>query len=241
MFMGAEMGELKRVALVTGANRGIGFEIVKGLAKAGITVVLTARDANKGQQAIDTINDSRLDIIFHTLDVTSESDISAKVQLLKNQFGHIDILVNNAAILIDENESALTISSELMQKALDTNFTGPLRLCQAVIPMMKKMNYGRIVNVSSGMGSFHEMGGGYPSYRISKTALNAMTKILASEVSGSNILINSMCPGWVHTDMGGPDAPRTPEQGADTAIWLAQLPDGGPTGDFFRDRTQISW
>ena len=124
---------------------------------------------------------------------------------------------------------------------METNVFGPVQLCLALVPMMKVNNYGRLVNVSSGMGQLSDMNGGYPGYRISKTALNALTRILADELRDANILVNSVCPGWVKTDMGGPDAPRTPNQGANTIVWLATLPDGGPTGGFFRDRQQIDW
>jgi NAD(P)-dependent dehydrogenase (short-subunit alcohol dehydrogenase family) len=124
---------------------------------------------------------------------------------------------------------------------METNVYGVLRVTQALIPLMKKQNYGRIVNVSSGMGQLHDMGGGSTGYRISKTALNALTRIFASELQGTNILVNSVCPGWVKTDMGGENASRTPEEGVDTIVWLATLADGGATGGFFRDRKSIDW
>jgi len=130
---------------------------------------------------------------------------------------------------------------ETYRETLETNVLGPLALAQALVPFMKRNRYGRIVNISSGMGQLSEMGVGSPAYRVSKTALNALTRILAADLKASGILVNSMCPGWVKTDMGGPTAPRTVEQGADTAVWLATLPDGGPTGGFFRDRKPIPW
>ncbi len=235
------MSKSNTVALVTGANRGIGLEIVTQLATLGMKVILTSRNADKGRLAATTLQDSGLPVMFHHLDVTSESDIVNIANFINNEFGKIDILINNAAILVDEKIRGLDVTMDVMRNVLESNLLGPLRLCQEIIPLMKKNNYGRIINISSGMGSFNEMGSGYPSYRISKTALNAMTKILSSELSGTNILINSMCPGWVKTDMGGQEAPRTVAQGADTAVWLAQFPDGGPSGQFFRDRKMIPW
>jgi NAD(P)-dependent dehydrogenase (short-subunit alcohol dehydrogenase family) len=230
-----------RTALVTGANRGIGLEIAKQLAEIGFKVILSARDAKMGESVTNELKNNGNDVIFHVLDVTKESSIENIVQFGQKMEGKIDVLINNAAILLDSNQTAISISSDLLRNVLETNLIGPLRLCQEVIPLMKKNAYGRIVNISSGMGAFNEMAGGYPSYRISKTALNAMTKILAAELSGSNILINSMCPGWVRTEMGGPGATRSVAQGAETAVWLAQLPDNGPNGAFFRDKKQIQW
>ena len=130
---------------------------------------------------------------------------------------------------------------DTLRRAMETNVYGPLLLCQALIPLMKKNNYGRIVNMSSGMGQLSDMNGFYPGYRVSKTSLNAITRILTDELLQSNILVNSMCPGWVKTDMGGAGATREVEEGADTAIWLATLPDNGPRGKFFRDRKEIPW
>jgi NAD(P)-dependent dehydrogenase (short-subunit alcohol dehydrogenase family) len=153
----------------------------------------------------------------------------------------LDILINNAGILIDENQSALKVSMNIIKETFETNLIGPYKLIQSFIPLMKKHNYGRILNISSGMGSFAEMGAGYAGYRISKITLNAMTKILAYELVESNILINSMSPDWVRTDMGGSNASRSVEEGANTAIWLSKLPNGGPGGKFYRDRKEISW
>jgi NAD(P)-dependent dehydrogenase (short-subunit alcohol dehydrogenase family) len=235
------MSMSSRIALVTGANRGIGLEIVKQLAEVGFKVILSARDRKMGEAITSEIKNTGHDVTFHVLDVTNESSIIEAVRFIEKMSGRLDVLINNAAILIDSNQNALSIPSDMLRNVLETNLIGPFRLCQEVIPLMKKNKYGRIVNISSGMGAFNEMGSGYPSYRISKTSLNAMTKILAAELSGSNILVNSMCPGWVRTEMGGPGATRSVAEGADTAVWLAQLPDNGPSGAFFRDRRQISW
>jgi len=232
----------QRIAVVTGGNRGIGFEICRQLAKAGCTVVLTARDARKGRAACGRLEAQGLAVEFHQLDVTNAKDIAALTAYLKSKFGGVDILVNNAGIASDPRGSRLAdCDLATVREVFETNTLAPLALIQALVPLMKKRGYGRIVNITSGMGQLSDMGSGSPAYRISKTALNAVTRMAATETRGANILVNSMCPGWVKTDMGGSGAPRTVEQGADTALWLATLPDGGPTGGLFRDRKPIVW
>lgn len=227
--------------MVTGANRGIGLEIVKQLAARGCRVILTARNEKAGNDQTGILRMQGFDVHFCRLDVSSVSDIDRVGSDLVRQFERIDILINNAAIFIDDQKSALSVSADEIRQTLETNLIGPFALCQTFIPSMKKQNFGRIINISSVMGALKRMEGGSPSYRISKTALNAMTRIMAAEVRGSNILINSMCPGWVRTEMGGTAAPRTLSQGADTAVWLAGLPDDGPSGKFFRDRHEMDW
>jgi NAD(P)-dependent dehydrogenase (short-subunit alcohol dehydrogenase family) len=238
------MSEVKKIAVVTGGNRGIGFEACRQLATKGIKVILTSRDEAKGKAAAEKLQAEGLDAIAHPLDVTSAESCDRLAQFLGDRFGQLDILVNNAGVLLDYSESdgsVFSLKISTLQKTLETNTFGPLLLCQALVPLMKEHNYGRVVNVSSGAGQLHDMGTGYPSYRISKTALNAVTRIVANELKGTNILVNAVCPGWVKTDMGGANATRTPEQGADTIVWLATLPDDGPTGEFFRDRQPIDW
>ena len=230
-----------QVALVTGANRGIGLEIGRQLAKRDITVILTSRDQSKGEQAKINLEKQGITVIYQSLDVTNETSIQALKTFISNQYKHLDILVNNAGIFPDSKESALSSQVDTLRTAMETNLYGPFRLCQTFIPMMQANNYGRIVNLSSGMGQLSEMNGCCPAYRTSKTALNAVTRLFADELQGSNILINSMCPGWVRTDMGGPNATREVNEGADTALWLATLPNDGPTGGFFRDRQPIAW
>lgn len=234
----------KKVAVVTGANRGLGFEACRQLAKKGIQVILTSRDEAKGKAAAEKLQAEGLDVIDYPLDVTSAPSCDRLAQFIHDRFGRLDILVNNAGVLLDYSESdgsVFNLQISTLHKTLETNTFAPLLLCQTLIPLMKERNYGRVVNVSSGAGQLHDMNTGYPSYRISKTALNAVTRIVANELKGTNILVNAVCPGWVKTDMGGENAPRTPEQGVDTIVWLATLLDNGPTSGFFRDRQPIDW
>ncbi len=233
----------RRVAVVTGANRGIGFEICRQVAKRGdFRVVLTARDEKKGGAAAKQLRDEGLEVELHPLDVTSERSVRALAAWVETNCKRCDVLVNNAGIMADPRGSRVLDSRlQAWRETLETNLVGPLLLIQALVPLMKKHRYGRIVNMSSGQGQLSDMGPGTPAYRVSKTALNALTRTLAADLAGGGILVNSMCPGWVKTDMGGAGAPRTVEQGADTAVWLATLPDGGPSGGFFRDRKPIPW
>lgn len=235
------MSKQEKVAVVTGGNRGIGFEICRGLAKKGMDVLLTGRDESKIKEAAEELKKDGKVTAF-VLDVTHAGQRENLKKFLENEKGRVDVLVNNAAVFIDHGDApALQTDPAIMVKTFETNTLGPVYLTQLLVPLMKKNGYGRIVNLSSGMGQLNDMQGGHPGYRISKTALNAWTRIAAAELNGSGILVNVMCPGWVHTEMGGADAPRTPEQGADTAVWLATLPDDGPTGGYFRDREPMTW
>jgi NAD(P)-dependent dehydrogenase (short-subunit alcohol dehydrogenase family) len=232
----------RKIAVVTGANRGIGFEICRQLAAKGIDVVLTSRDDAKGRMAVAQLRSQGLEIEFYQLDVTDISGIQRLGSFLERKYGAADMLVNNAGIMADaKGTGILNVPLQIIRTTMETNVYGPLILCQVLIPLMRKKNYGRVVNISSGLGQLSEMGGGTPAYRMSKTALNALTRTLAAELKGTNILVNSMCPGWVKTDMGGPNAVKTLAEGADTAVWLATLPDGGASGGFYRDRKAISW
>jgi NAD(P)-dependent dehydrogenase (short-subunit alcohol dehydrogenase family) len=228
-----------RVALVTGGNRGIGFEICRQLAEAGCAVVLTARDEAKAVKACARLAAVRAHP--QQLDVTDSESVRRAVADVEAKLGRLDILVNNAGIAIDAEASLADAGLDVFRSTLETNLFGPLRLCQACIPLMKRQGYGRIVNVSSGRGSFARLAAGGPCYRISKTALNALTKILADELKETNILVNAMTPGWVRTGLGGLKAPRSPREGADTAVWLALLPDDGPRGGFWKDREEFPW
>ena len=234
---------MDRVSLVTGANRGIGLEIARQLAQSGNRVILGARNIAQGEAAARVLSSNGAKAFPAELDVTNEAAIEKLVHKISSDDGRLDILVNNAGILIDESDLPSETNPKTVRTTLETNLLGPWRLCQALIPLMKRNNYGRIVDVSSGAGALSEMSGSLyaPAYSISKTALNALTIMFASELRGSNILVNAVCPGWVRTDMGGTSAPRSVEEGADTAVWLATLPDNGPAGGFFRDRTRIEW
>ena len=233
---------MSKIAVVTGANRGIGFETCRQLGKKGLKVILTSRTPEKGKLAVSQLQSEGLDIIYHPLSITEIDSILQLKQFLINEFGRLDVLINNAGIFPDQtNTSFFDVKIDTLKTAIETNFLATFQVCQNLVPLMKINNYGRVVNVSSGMGQLSEMEAGFHAYRVSKTALNVLTKTLADELKDTNILINSVCPGWVKTDMGGPNAPRTVEQGADTITWLATLPEGGQTGEFFRDRQLINW
>jgi NAD(P)-dependent dehydrogenase (short-subunit alcohol dehydrogenase family) len=230
----------KKIALVTGANRGIGREVCRQLAGLGLRVILTARDPEQGEAAARLMQRNGLDVAFCPLDVTDPAAVDAAQGFVERQYGRLDVLVNNAAIYPDEDFSIFDVPLITVGQTMQINFYGPLLLCRAFAPGMRRRNYGRIVNVSSESGQLSTMGASTPSYAISKAALNALTRIVAAEVRG-NVKVNAVCPGWVRTDMGGPAAPRSVEQGAEGIVWLATLPDDGPSGGFFRDRHPIPW
>lgn len=233
--------EMDKIAIVTGGNRGIGFETCRQLSQIGIQVILTCRDESKGHHAVESLRAEGFDVSFHQLDVTDLESINRLKVYLQDNYPNLDILVNNAGIFLDSGKSVFDVSLEDMRATMETNFFGPLNLCRAVVPIMRENGYGRIVNVSSSMGSISNMGGRSAAYKISKVALNALTRIMADEVRTDNIKVNTMSPGWVRTDMGGPNAPRGLSEGADTIVWLATLPDDGPSGGFFQDRRPTSW
>ena len=234
-----------RLAIVTGANRGIGLEIVRQLARRGLNVVLASRDLAKGEAAAARLALEDVEVPVVAIDVTDGESVRAGVADVLSRFGRIDVLVNNAAILKEgfnpEDASVFEAPIDLVMLTFATNTVGPLRMIEAIVPGMHERGYGRVVNLSSGAGQLSGMGAGYPAYRMSKAALNALTRLTAAELGPGDIKINAMCPGWVRTDMGGPNATRTVEKGAETAVWLATLPADGPTGGFFRDRKPIPW
>jgi NAD(P)-dependent dehydrogenase (short-subunit alcohol dehydrogenase family) len=232
------MTENARVALVSGGNRGLGLEVCRQLAERGLTVVLGSRDEEKGRAAAEAIAGH---VVARQLDVANEYSVGRLASSVEEEFGHLDILVNNAAISNDEGQRGVDADLGRVREALEANLFGAWRLCAMAIPLMQRDGYGRIVNVSTGLAALEDMGGGSPGYRISKTSLNALTRILASELRGSGILVNALNPGWVQTDMGGSSAPRPVEDGADSIVWAATLPNNGPTGGFFRDRRPVSW
>jgi NAD(P)-dependent dehydrogenase (short-subunit alcohol dehydrogenase family) len=231
----------KKIALVTGGNRGLGFETCRQLAQLGMSVILSARDISKGEKAAKQLSDIGLDVVFYQLDVSNQNHINRISEQIIQQFTRLDILVNNAAILYDTWQNVINADLEVVNQAIITNLFGPWRLSQICIPIMKRNKYGRIVNVSSGAGSLHYMdSGGTPAYSVSKAALNALSRILASELRGTGILVNSVDPGWVATDMGGRGG-RTVEDGAKGIVWAATLPDNGPSGGFLFDDRPAPW
>lgn len=231
----------QRTALVTGGNRGIGLEISRQLAKLGIRVLLGARDAAKGVAAARELASAGLPVEARELDVADDESIKECMSWIRDDLGRLDILVNNAGIMVEDDDTDPEQELQVVRDTMQTNVYGPLLLSRLVIPIMKSRRYGRIVNLSSGMGSLTEMGAGYVAYRMSKAGINVVTRVLAAETQGMGILVNSADPGWVRTDMGGRGASRTLYKGAETPVWLATVPEGGPTGGFFRDRKTIPW
>ncbi|HEY8866688.1 MAG TPA: SDR family oxidoreductase [Solirubrobacteraceae bacterium] len=225
------------VALVSGANRGIGREIARQLAGEGLTVVLGARDEAAARSAAQEIGG---DSHPRQLDVTDSASVDSLAGSLEADFGGLDALVNNAGIG-SFGISGAEPDLDKAQQVLDVNLLGTWRLSAVCAPLLCRSGHGRIVNLSSGMGQLSDMGGGAASYRVSKAGVNALTRIFAKELSGDGVLVNSVCPGWVRTDMGTDAAARSVEEGADTPVWLATLPDDGPSGGFFRDREAIPW
>jgi NAD(P)-dependent dehydrogenase (short-subunit alcohol dehydrogenase family) len=208
-----------------------------------------SRDINAGQEAARHLRSEGLDITAIQVDVSDDQSCDQLLAHISKEFGIVNVLVNNAGILADparhppdrEAASILNVPIDVIRTSMEVNTYGAIRLIQRLLPLMMVNGYGRIVNVSSGMGQLAEMNGGWPGYRISKVGLNAVTRIVADETAGTNVLVNSVCPGWVRTDMGSPEAELSPSDAADSIAWLATLPDGGPTGRFFRDREEIPW
>jgi NAD(P)-dependent dehydrogenase (short-subunit alcohol dehydrogenase family) len=232
----------EKIALVTGANKGIGLEIVRQLAKAGFRVFLTARDRQRGEEASKTLQQDGLSVEFLQLDVADETSIDKLAKELPSQIEHLDVLVNNAGIYLDaSNASVLEVEPTLILQTLQTNTLGPLRLTQKLVPLLAKSNAGKVINVSSGGGQLTDMSDWAPAYSLSKTALNAVTGMMAAALRDKHIVVNSICPGWVRTDMGGSGASRSVQQGADTVTWLATEAPSDLTGKFLRDRKVIPW
>jgi NAD(P)-dependent dehydrogenase (short-subunit alcohol dehydrogenase family) len=240
-----EQSAAGKIAVVTGGNRGMGFETCRQLARRGARVILTSRDPAKGEAAARRLHGEGLDVRHHQLDVADDDSIGQLADFLRSELGRLDILINNAGIARGRDEPreramrTFEATPAGVREVLATNLIGPFLLCQTLIPLMQ--GRGRVVNVSSGMGQLCEMGGGFPAYRMSKAGLNALTRIFAREVQGSGVKVNAVCPGWVRTDMGGAGAARSVEEGVATTIWLATLPDDGPSGGLFRDRKPIPW
>ncbi len=235
------MSDRTRIAVVTGGNRGIGLEVCGRLAASGLHVVLGSRSAAAGETAARSLAAHGLDVEPQPLDVTDDESVRAFADHMERALGGADVLVNNAGLLLDEDGNVLDVSVQHFRDCMETNVYGPLRLAQALMPGMISRGYGRVVNVSSGAGQISSMSDYAPPYSLSKAALNALTRLLAAAADGHDVLVNAVDPGWVRTDMGGLAAPRSVAQGADTIVWCATLPKGGPSGRFFHDRKEIDW
>ena len=225
------------IALVTGANRGIGRETARQLAERGYEVIVSARDEAKAREAADAIGGRPLE-----LDVSDPGSIDRAAAAVADDPGALDVLVNNAGVGTDWGVAGAEPDFDAIQRALDTNFFGAYRLTVALLPLLRQSGHPRVVNVSSGMGGVAEMGGWSPGYRVSKAALNAMTRILSTELEEAGVKVNSACPGFVATDMGSQfGAKKSVEDGASGIVWLATLPDDGPSGGFFRDGKPVAF
>jgi NAD(P)-dependent dehydrogenase (short-subunit alcohol dehydrogenase family) len=245
------MADLKlkgRVALVTGANRGIGYEVCRQLARDGAEVLLTARDNAKGSDAVKTLGKDGLKATFILLDAANPSSISVAAQKVTAMFGRLDILVNNAGGFYDYDQTAATVDLDFVRQVLELNLLGPWAVTQAFLPLIHKSSHGRIVMVSSGAGSHGDpnfgLGKNYgvPAYGASKAALNAITVKLATELKAAKILVNSVCPGFTATQPGMAEMGARPvADGAASVVWACRLPEDGPTGGFFRDGQAIGW
>ena len=262
-----------RTVLVTGANRGIGFEICRQLDELGFQVILTSRNLEKGLKASITLSEN---VIVKQLDITNDDSIAKLFEYLNSEIGKLDVLINNAGVgegrqnntiisgiksrlhknflglyqmarpllrkvgVTSQSPRAVNVLLDDVRKIMDTNLYGAWRMIQVFAPLLSKSDDGRIINISSGMGELKTLTGYYPGYSLSKASLNALTIMFSNEFADSNITVNAMCPGWVKTDMGGPDALRSVGEGAETAIWLA-TEQHISTGSFFRDKQEISW
>lgn len=229
----------EKIALVTGANRGLGFETCRELGRQGYHVILAARDEKKGKIKAEELVKEGHSVIFHRLDMDDPESIKETMQWIEKNYGRLDVLINNAAILLDWGKGKT--NKETLEKTFTTNVVGPFLLLEKASDLMKKHQSGRIVNVSSQAGQMAHMDLLYPAYRISKAALNAVTCIFASDLKNHKILVNAVCPGWCKTDMGGADAPLPVEKGVASILFGVTLPDNGPTGKFFQHGQEMPW
>ncbi len=230
-----------KTALVTGGNKGIGFAICKGLLAAGFEVIIAARTLDKAKAAAEKLPSADSNVGVVELDVTDDNSIRRAAKQLSQEINQLDVLVNNAGIYPDQGVNILTVSRDLLNLTMNTNAFGPISITQAFLPLLEKAPDARVINVSSGYGELNGLSADVPSYCLSKLTLNGATIMLADALRTKAIAVFAMCPGWVKTDMGGASAPRSPEQGADTAIWLATEASPKLTGKYFRDRKEISY
>ncbi|WP_040005304.1 SDR family oxidoreductase [Fibrisoma limi] len=234
--------EHSRTAFITGANKGIGKETARQLAQQGFAVFIGARDMAKGREAAEELCNQGFEATFIHLDITDPVSIKNAVGTFSQKADHLDVLINNAAVLEDHGEDITKLNTEMLDRTLKSNVTGPILVTQYFLPYLQKSpNGARIVNVSSGAGALHDMDTYAPAYSISKTALNAVTRQFAAALHKHNIVVNCVDPGWVRTDMGGPSASRPVEKGADTIVWLAAQASPTETGKFWHDRRTVEW
>jgi len=231
---------MNRIALITGANRGIGLEIGKQLLLKEWTVIFSSRNMAVGRPLVNELRETYKTAWFVQLNVTEQESINYMSEYVMEEHGRLDVLINNAGVHLDENQSFLEVDFKDVRTTMETNLYGPLLVTRALLPALRKSDDARIINISSRMGQLSGMEGNSPAYRMSKTALNALTVIMSKELASDGIRVNTMCPGWVRTDMGGPGAPKSLEEGADTAIWLATEKDI-PTGQYISERKEIAW
>jgi NAD(P)-dependent dehydrogenase (short-subunit alcohol dehydrogenase family) len=232
---------VSRVALVTGANRGLGLETSRRLLALGYRVALAGRDPERARQALASLGAADDRALAVALDVRDPASIASARQAVEGRLGPVDVLVNNAAVLLHDDDEVLAIPADAFRESFETNVLGAVEVSRALVPQMAERGWGRVVNVSSGAGQLSRMSTYAPAYSMSKAALNAFTRLLAETYRGRGVLVNAVDPGWVRTDMGGPGAPRSVEEGAEGIVWLATLPDDGPSGGFFRDRKRLEW
>lgn len=238
----------QRVALVTGANKGIGLEIARQLGQQGIVVLIGARDARRGEEAARQLQQNRIEARFLHLDVTDQTTIDAAARTIAHEFGRLDILVNNAAVGLD-NSPPSQLDVDILRRTFDTNFFGVFAVTRALLPLLRKAPAGRIVNMSSGLGSLTQTSNpnwdfaqvNLLAYNASKTALNALTVQLANELRNTPIKVNAADPAYVATDLNQHRGHRTVEQGATTPVRLATLSEDGPTGGYFNDEGVVPW
>jgi NAD(P)-dependent dehydrogenase (short-subunit alcohol dehydrogenase family) len=230
-----------RVAVVTGGSSGLGLDLVRALAQRGMRVVLATRSLDRGRAALDLLGDLADRVAARQLDVTDPGSVARLADWLDRQLGRCDVLMNNAAVLLDDERLSPDVDLDVVQQTLATNLLGTWRLVQAVAPLMRRNHYGRIVNISSGLGSLGSMGPGLPAYRVSQTAINALTRVLAADLAADGVLVNACCPGPPEVSVAARPELVEYTLRSDTAVWLATLPDGGPTGGIFRDGRAIAW
>ena len=231
---------IKKTILITGSNKGIGFETALQLGNLGHEIILTSRHSDRLNDAVDKLKNEDINVKGLLMDVSSQTGINSAVKEFSKLSKPIDVLINNAGIGLKLDKSLSDNDEDILIETLSTNSLGPLRVTKAFLPFINRP--GRIIMISSGGGSMTDpVGGWWPAYCVSKTFLNAITRHLAIELKPLNIAVNALCPGWVRTDMGGPNASRNVEKGAETPVWLATEADQTLTGMFFRDKKQIPW